>query len=68
MVRMVKHRVATPRTYAAVDGGERRSVFASIVGTAGVGRDWREGRRDCGRTPVGAAGGDIEVYGCRGLS
>jgi hypothetical protein len=44
--------------------GDRRGVFDSSLGTAGVDREWPEERRDCSRTPADAAGGDVEVYGC----
>jgi hypothetical protein len=59
---------ANVRAHIGRRSGERRSVVESRLRTAGVDREWRKGRRDCGRAPVGVAGGDVEVYGCRGLS
>jgi hypothetical protein len=48
--------------------GERRSVVDSSSDTPGERCERREKRRDCGHAPAGTRSGDVEVYGCRGLS
>jgi hypothetical protein len=48
--------------------GEQRRVVDSGSEPPGERRERREKRRDCGRAPVRTSSGDVEVYGCRGLS